>query len=109
VRTDSPWKAAEKPKRLRFTFRGPSQIREIFDDHPLANNGRDSGKRHAILTLKVTEARVCGPYQRIPACEVEYLIGLEHPYGMSSWIKGKEICGRTVEVAGNSFPATVKL
>jgi hypothetical protein len=59
--------------------------------------------------LKIAEARIRGPYQRIPACEVEYLIGLEHPDSMASRIKGEEICGRTVEVGCDPLPATVKL
>jgi hypothetical protein len=55
----------------------PSQVRKVFNDHPLASDSRDSGKRRTILTLKVAEAQVCGAYECVPACEAEYLVGLE--------------------------------
>ena len=56
-----------------------SQIWEVLNDHPLAGYLRDTGKRRAILAMKIAEACICSPYQFIPAFELEDLIGFEQP------------------------------
>jgi len=99
--------------RVKFSVafrRMPSQTREVLNNHPLAGHRRNSGNRRAILAVQVAQVRIRSAFQSIPACELEHLIGLEHPNSLAGRrIKSEEVRSRTVAVSSDSFPATVKL
>jgi hypothetical protein len=63
-----------RPPRLSCCF---SRSWEVFNNHPLAGDRRDAGKRRAILAMQIARAQICNPYKFIPARKLENLVGFE--------------------------------